>query len=377
MGDPYNAPPPSATDAAKAPTVYDVAGRAGVSIATVSRVLRTPDAVREATRDRVLAAIRELGYVPSGNARALAGKRTGVLGLFFPGNDAIDAEDRPGVVTNGGVRVVDDRNPTRAQASGNLYFDEVLRGAEVEAWRQGFALMVAAGRGSSRDVIVNDVAGRVDGLAVLASTVPDDLLAHVARRLPVVVVAGSWDHDTFDHVGVDNAEGMRVLANHVLARLGITDVAYVAGSTDSPDDAERLAGFRSALVDAGIDPGAVRVVHGDFGRSRARELAEALLDEHVPRAIISSNDQAALGVLDAVQARGLRVPEDVVLTGFDGIDAARFSTPPLTTVHQPMADLGRAAVRAVVDRIASPNAPARSVRLPVEVLLRASCPPSL
>ncbi len=238
--------------------------------------------------------------------------------------------------------------------------------------------MVAAGRGSSRDVIVNDVAGRVDGLAVLAQTVPDDLLEHVARRIPVVVLADDRRSHGFDSVSVDNAAGMRTLASHVIGRLGIRSLAYLAGPIDSPDDMERSAGFRQALADNGLAASDVRVVHGDFGRARARELASALFDgAAVPRAVICSNDQSALGVLDAAGARGLRVPEDVVVTGFDGIDAGRFSAPPLTTVHQPMGELGRAAVRAIVDRFERREGPPRAVRLPVEVLLRESCPPAL
>ncbi len=358
------------------PTVYDVAAASGVSIATVSRVLRTPDAVREGTRDRVQAAIRHLGYVPSGNARALAGKRTGVIGLLLPGFDVVP-DERPGLVTDGGVRVVDDRRHVTQPFASNLYFDEVLRGAETEAWQRGLALMVAAGRGPSRDVIVNDVAGRVDGLAVLAQTVPDELLEHVARRVPVVVLADDRRSHGFDSVSVDNAAGMRTLAAHVIGRLGIRSIAYVAGPIDSPDDQERSAGFRQALDDHGVEPRTVRTVHGDFGRARARELAVALLADTPPRAIVCSNDQSALGVLDAVLAAGLRVPEDIVVTGFDGIDAGRFSTPRLTTVHQPMGELGRAAVVAIVDRLERREGPPRAVRLPVEVLLRESCPPTL
>ena len=359
------------------PTVYDVASAAGVSIATVSRVLRTPDAVREGTRDRVQAAIRTLGYVPSGNARALAGKRTGVVGLLLPGFDVVP-DERPDLVTDGGVRVVDDRRHVTQPFSSNLYFDEVLRGAETEAWQRGLALMVAAGRGSSRDVIVNDVAGRVDGLAVLAQTVPDDLLEHVARRIPVVVLADDRRSHGFDSVSVDNAAGMRTIGAHVIGRLGIRSLVYLAGPIDSPDDMERSAGFRQALDDHGVPASSVRVVHGDFGRVRARELAAQLLEgAEVPRAIVCSNDQSALGVLDAAGARGVRVPEDLVVTGFDGIDAGRFSTPPLTTVHQPMGALGRAAVRAIVDRLERREGPPRAMRLPVEVLLRESCPPSL
>ncbi|GAB3454599.1 LacI family DNA-binding transcriptional regulator [Kineococcus endophyticus] len=364
----------------RTPTVYDVADRASVSIATVSRVLRTPDAVREATRERVLDAVRDLGYVPSGNARALAGRKTGVIGLCFPGHDALEEEDRPAPELTDGVRVVDDRRRGAAPQSPNLYFDEVLRGAEVEAWRRGFALMVAAGRGPARDVIVNDIAGRVDGLAVLARTVSDDLLVHVARRLPVVLLAdaartGAEPPDGLDHVSVDNAAGMQALVTHVVERLGVRDLVYVAGPADSPDDAERQRGLFAALDAAGLDRAVVEHVRGDFRRDTGDAAVADLLGRRVPRALVCANDQSALGALDALRRRGLRVPDDVYVTGFDGLDVGRFTEPPLTTVAQPMAELGRAAVRAVVDRLADPGAPLLSSRLPVQVLLRESCPP--
>jgi LacI family transcriptional regulator len=357
----------------RTPTVYDVADRASVSIATVSRVLRTPDAVREATRERVLTAVRDLGYVPSGNARALAGRRTGVIGLCFPGHDGLEG-DRVPPRTDGGVRVVDDRRHGAPAGGSNLYFDEVLRGAEVEAWRRGFALMVAAGRGPSREVIVNDIAGRVDGLAVVARTVSTDLLTHVARRIPVVVLADSTHADGFDHVSVDNAAGMHALVSHVVGTLGVRDLVFVAGPADSPDDAERQSGLRSALAAHGLAD--VPQLAGEFRRDTAYAAVAGLLATRTPRALVCANDQSALGALDAVREKGLRVPEDVYVTGFDGIDVARFTEPPLTTVAQPMAELGRVAVQAVVDRLEAPAAPLLATRLGVEVLLRESCPPA-
>ena len=358
-----------------APTVYDVAEEAGVSIATVSRVLRRPDAVRQATREKVLAAVRTLGYVPSGTARALAGRRNGVIGLLLPGFDVlpeVDTDSSPGR-----VRIVDDRRHASAPATEHLYFDEVLRGAEAEAWLQGFALMIAAGRGSSHEMLVNDVAGRVDGLAVMAGTVSDELLDHVVRRIPVVMLADDRSRPDFDSVSVDNAEGMRSIVSHVVRTLGIRSLAYIAGPLDSPDDLERLAGFRLALAEAGMGEHDVRIVHGDFSAERARSIAVSLMDEGTPRAIICSNDQAALGVLDVLAERNVRVPEDVVVTGFDGIDAGRFSSPRLTTVRQPMIELGRAAVRRIVERLEDDDASPRNTRLAVELLLRESCPPEL
>ena len=377
----------------KAPTVYDVAAHAAVSIATVSRVLRRPDDVRPETRTRVLDSVRALGYVPSGAARGLAGRRHGVLGLFLPGHDAIDEPEPDWAVLTDSSRIplLDDREARVAGpvATGghwsnpaNLYFDEVLRGAEVESWRRGFALMVAAGRGSSRDVMVNDIAGRVDGLAVLARTVPDELLAHVSRRIPVVVLADSRPGDDLDHVSVDNVAGMRALTEFVLERHGVRDVAYVAGPADSPDEADRHRGFDEAVGAAGARdagggaPVRVRVEPGDFSRDGGRRAGEALLTsgEELPRAVVCANDQTALGVLDVLGRAGVDVPGRVLVAGFDGIEAGRFSTPRLTTVRQPMGELGRVAVRSIVERLADPGRPPQRVTLPVEVLLRESCP---
>jgi LacI family transcriptional regulator len=416
----------------KAPTVYDVAAHAGVSIATVSRVLRRPDDVRPETRARVLDSVRSLGYVPSGAARGLAGRRHGVLGLFLPGHDGIDLpepdwdrvadasripliDDREGrptppAPTGSGTRITAGTTadaPRTASNPANLYFDEVLRGAEVESWRRGFALMVAAGRGSSREVMLNDIAGRVDGLAVLAQTVPDDLLAHVSRRIPVVVLADSRPGDELDHVSVDNAAGMRALTEFVLGRVAgepraageksergdglepagsrsrVADLVYVAGPGDSPDEADRHRGFDQAVAAAtaaatrqGHGPVRVRVERGDFSREGGRRAGEALVasPDPLPQAVVCANDQSALGVLDAFVAHGVDVPGRVAVTGFDGIEAGRFSTPRLTTVRQPMNDLGRVAVRTIVTRLTDPTAPPQRVTLPVEVLLRESCP---
>ena len=358
---------------AKAPTVYDVAERSGVSIATVSRVLRSPGAVREHTRERVLAAVTELGYVPSAAARGLAARRTNVIGLFFPGHDETVPDQPVDSARGETVPIVDDDSDTSSDTE-NLYFDEVLRGAEIEAWRRGFALMVAAGRGSSREALVTDIAGRVDGLAVLARTVPDELLAYVARRIPVVVLAGAQRADDFDHVSASNGPGMRTLANYVLQDHGVRDVVYVAGPADSPDDAERLAGFRDALADSGLAESSVRIVRSDFTREGGRATAARILAVERPRAILCSNDETALGVLDILEQRGIRVPADVLVTGFDGITAGRHSRPRLTTVHQPMVELGRAAVHAITARLDDPTLLPQAFTLPVEVVLRESCP---
>lgn len=345
----------------KTPTVYDVAERAAVSIATVSRVLRSSGPVTEATRDRVLAAVRELGYVPSASARGLAARRTNVIGLFFPGHDDLVGDDAIPLGQTA-VPIVSEADDT--PENENLYYDEVLRGAEIEAWRHGFALMVASAKGASLESLVNDLAGRVDGLAVLSGTVPPELLAHVSRRIPVAILAGSGGGDDFDHVGANNGPGMRALADHLVAE-GLTEVDYVAGPEGSVDDAERFAGFTGVLTPR-------RLYRGDFTRASGREVARAMVD--LPRVVVCANDQMALGVLDVLVERGIRIPEDVAVTGFDGIAAGRHSRPTLTTVHQPMAELGRAAIHAITRRLDDPSIPRQQFTLPVRVVLRESCP---
>lgn len=361
---------------AKAPTVYDVASDAGVSIATVSRVLRRPAEVRESTRERVMASVRELGYVPSGSARGLAARRTGALGLYFPGFDAMDdlgeLEDLS-VDDSPGYSMVYDLGGAPESHQFNLYFDEVLRGAELEAWRRGFALTVAVGRGGLAAEAVRDMAGRVDGLLVLSQSVPDAALAQIARRIPIVVLASTADGAPFDSVSVSNCEGMHALAAHVITGLTSRDIAYVAGPLDSPDDTDRWVGFVAALNERGIDSGDVIVRRGEFTRASGRLAgADLVASGTVPKAIICANDQMGLGVLDALKGAGIRVPQDVVVTGFDGIEAANLSTPRLTTVHQPMELVGRAAIQLMQRRLENPEAEPASMKLPVKVLLRES-----
>ncbi|SDK02953.1 transcriptional regulator, LacI family [Cryobacterium psychrotolerans] len=357
----------------KPPTVYDVAAHAGVSIATVSRVLRRPDDVRASTREHVLATVRELGYVPSASARSLAARRTGVLGLYFPGFDAMEELDEAEFNQSEPVNVIVDMPDSGEVRPPNLYFDEVLRGSELEAWRRGFALLVGVGRGTNPEEMVSDIAGRVDGMAVLARSVPDALLDHISRRIPIVLVAGPRRGDNFDHVSVSNVEGMRTLTEHLIDRHGVRAPVFIGGPVDSPDDAERYEGFVQALAARDIDPAALPMLRGDFSRMQARSIAEGLVAAgELPRAVVCSNDQMALGVLDVLRRRGIRVPEDVIVTGFDGIEAGRQSTPRLTTVHQPMVDLGRAAVRAMLSRLDKRDQPPISLRLPVQVLLRES-----
>ncbi|MEU1494968.1 LacI family DNA-binding transcriptional regulator [Streptomyces sp. NPDC005776] len=346
-----------------APTVYDVAERSGVSIATVSRVYRTPESVRAQTRERVLDAARELGYVPSGNARGLASRTTGVLGLCFPDYADPDAE-------------ADAEADSDADDAVMLYSDQIIRGMERAARRHGYALLIAASLEGGPESLVAKVAGRVDGFAVLAQTVPTEDLEVISRRLPVVMLAGPREIDHLDHIVVANADGERELTRHLIEDHGLRRLAFVGGDTDSPDAEARFRGFQEACRDAGLpvpDEPALRTTM--MKQAEGALAAESLLDRagERPEAMLFANDQMAVGALRALARRGVRVPLDMAVTGFDGIPLGRIVQPPLTTVRQPIRRLGEQAVELLVQRLNNTGSEPVSLTLPVSVIRRASC----
>ncbi|MFJ4882451.1 LacI family DNA-binding transcriptional regulator [Streptomyces sp. NPDC088731] len=346
-----------------APTVYDVAERSGVSIATVSRVYRTPDSVRAQTRERVLEAARQLGYVPSGNARGLASRTTGVLGLCFPDMADPDAE-------------ADAEADSDADDAVMLYSDQIIRGMERAARRHGYALLIAASMEDGPESVVAKVAGRVDGFAVLAQTVPTEDLEVISRRLPVVMIAGPREIDHLDHIVVANADGERELARHLIEDHGLRRLAFVGGEVESPDAEARFLGFRQACRDAGLPvPDAPDLRAEMMTQAEGARAAEALLDRagERPDGMLFANDQMAVGALRALERRGVRVPEDIAVTGFDGIPLSRIVQPPLTTVRQPIRRLGEQAVELLVQRLGNSGAEPVSLMLPVSLIRRASC----
>ncbi len=371
---------------AKRPTVYDVAQRAGVSIATVSFAFRQPGRVRESTRRAVIEAARELGYVPSASARGLAENRTGALGLFS--FDMLLESDG----TLGGRPVREDPGPffagpgdaaPRAFADDAdredfrvfpLYVDEVQRGFELECARRGRALLIGKGpREEGAGVI--DIASRVDGIALFPGAQSEEFLRRLARRLPVVAFAMPWGPGEVHHVRVDNVGGSRALTEHLVRAHGRTRVEFV-GAVEMTDYAERFEGMRAALADAGspvpdavLDPTPLAtddpfpVVRHLVAHDRAA----------LPDALVCASDQHALELLCVLRDLGVRVPDDVAVTGFDGVAAGRMFTPSLTTCRQPMEAMGRLAVDILTASLEDPEAPPVDVTLPVRPLFRESC----
>jgi LacI family transcriptional regulator len=333
-------------------TIYEVAQRSGVSTATVSRVMADGKGFSEATRERVRNTAAELGWVPSGPARGLASKRAGVVGLLFP----------------------DLGQSGEAEEESPLYVDQVIRGAERAATSVGDAVMIAATRTASGRDLAFSIAGKTDGLVVMARSLSEADIAALSRSVPVVVLAGCSAEDGPDFVGADNRSGSREITAHLIEVHGHTDLTFLAGPADSPDSGERFQGFCEALWQAGLPVPSEPTATGGFTEAGGRQAVAAVLAAgRAPRAIVCGNDEMAIGALIALRARRLRVPADVAVTGFDDIAAAHHVRPGLTTVRQPMRELGEQSVRMLLGRIADPAAPRQSVILPTRTVIRRSC----
>jgi LacI family transcriptional regulator len=333
-------------------TIYEVAKRSGVSTATVSRVMADGKGFSSATRERVLATARELGWVPSGQARGLASRRAGIVGLLFP--------------DLGGSGDAEEESP--------LYVDQVIRGAERAATAVGDAVLIAATRSASGRDLAFSVAGKVDGLVVMARSLSDEDTAVISRSVPVVVLARQFASGGQDFVGTENRGGSREVTTHMIDVHGCRDLVFLAGPAESPDSQERFAGFAEAMAEADLPVPRRPTAVGGFTEAGGRLAVQRMLAEgRQPQAIVCGNDEMAIGALAAIRAAKLRVPADIAVTGFDDIAAARHGRPALTTVRQPMRELGERAVRMLLDRIADPAAPPKSAVLPTETVIRRSC----
>jgi LacI family transcriptional regulator len=342
------------------PTIYDVARMAGVSIASVSRVLNGRRNPREETRERVLQAVAELGFVPDGAARALSGRLKEVVGVVI-------RRVRWVATSEGGF----------AEEDESLQFTDVInRGIELAAQRQGFNLLL-----SSVDAEDHDVSGRLlalarksDGLILHDRVLEPDKLDQLSRRVPIVTLANVATPTT-TNVHSDNSAGMRDMARHLLADHGYRTLAFVAGLADSPDSLARgeTIAAEAAAADATLLTGPQW--QGNYYAAGGARVIERLFADGaaLPRAIVCVNDQTALGVMYALAQHGVDVPGDVAVTGFDDIPMARHLRPQLTTVRQPMQEIGATAFDVLHSMISNGGRAEPDVTLPTRLIVRASC----
>lgn len=300
-------------------TIRDVAREAGVSVASASRSLNGLDNVTDATRDRVLEAAQRLRYLPHSAARSLSTRRSDVIGVMLP--------DLHGE-----------------------FFSEIIRGADLAARERGLHLLVSTSHGDATEAAaaMRAMRGRVDGLLLMSPYVDEHLLAdNLAADLPTVLINTRVENGSFASFCVDNYTGAVAVVKH-LASSG-RPVALIAGPADNLESQERRRGYRDAL---GGREGLV--LDGDFTEESGFR-AGLRLAEMSPRpiAVFAANDMMAIGCLLALAERGVRVPQDVALAGFDDVPVARLVRPALTTVHTNIADLGRRALERLALEIES------------------------
>ncbi|WP_128378710.1 LacI family DNA-binding transcriptional regulator [Streptomyces cavernae] len=337
------------------PTLEEVAARAGVGRGTVSRVINGSPRVSDATRAAVEAAVAELGYVPNTAARALAANRTDAIALVVPEPE------------------------TRFFAEP--YFSDVLRGvgAELSETEMQLLLIFAGSDRERRRLAQYLAAHRVDGVLLVSVHADDplpDLLAQL--EIPAVISGRRSADETLPSVDSDNFGGGRSAAQHLIAQ-GRHTIAHLAGRLDVYGAQRRIDGYRDALREAGREVDETLIAPGDFTEEGGRRAMADLLARHPSvDAVFAGSDVMAAGARQALREAGRRIPDDVALVGFDDSAIARHLDPPLTSVRQPIEEMGRAMIdlllAEIADRrpVASRGLDRRQVVLPTELVVRAS-----
>jgi DNA-binding LacI/PurR family transcriptional regulator len=307
----------------------------------VSRVLNDHPNVRAHTRERVLAAIRELAYRPNAAARTLVTRRTHTLGVI-----SVD---------------------TMLYGPTSMLYG--FERAAHDAYFVSIASLPALDRRSMLDAVDRFVGQGVEGIVVIATHDSGvAALAHVPPEVPIVAL-GCGTHATITSVAVDNEAGAATATRYLLG-LGHRTVHHIAGPASNLDAEERVGGWRQALREAGAPEPAV--LAGDWSAASGYELGRQLADEPDLTAIFCGNDTMALGALRALTERGLRIPQDVSVVGFDDVPDASYYMPPLSTVRQDFGEVGRQALNVLVDRMSGASAAGLRVRVDTELIVRQS-----
>lgn len=323
-------------------TIYDVAAAAGVSIATVSRVLSRPDVVAQQTRSKVEAAIAELDYVPTGSARSLAARHNGALGLVLP------------------------------ELTGP-YYSELLMGFEAAAATAGQTVLLMLTR-AKEDLpgALRQLAAKVDGLAIFGSMgVPEQVLTSLSRTVPVIVIAGRPAAGV-EVVTAENRGSAKTLTSHVIDH-GRSRLLFIGDPDSAPDISDRYAGFVDAHVGRSIRtaPPAVAI---PFVEAEGVAIADAVAAGTIDAdALVCANDELALAVVHRLKSLGVNVPGDVAVVGYDDVMAARYVDPGLTTVRQPVREIGSLVAARLRDRIGGAAPHPEATVLPTDLVVRSSC----
>jgi len=332
-------------------TQQDVARMARVSYMTVSRVVNNQPNVRQGTRERVLKAIRKLSYHPHAAARALSAGQTRNIGMIFPPEEDILAR---------------------------AYFTELSVKLERNLSSRGYHLFLGSIRSGTEDPALHRLIAerKVDGLIIFAPAVDDANVRLLgAEKVPFVAIHGRSRDARYSFVDTDNGAGMRLVLDHVMG-LGHRRIAFVCGRLQEINARERLVTYQRFLKSRAIDRDEQLIFHGDWSLESGYDSFVALYGmDRRPTAVVFSNDQMALGGIKAAHDRGVSLPQEVSITGYDDIKYASFSSPSLTTIRQPIDEIARIAVDLILEQIRNEVFGQRIVLQP-QLIVRSSTAPA-
>jgi LacI family transcriptional regulator len=327
-------------------TIIEVAAEAGVSFGTVSRVINNDVHVRKETRERVQKAMDKLGFVANRQARSLAGGKSDSIGVLVPD-------------------------------LGTGYIGEIIRGIDAELSLTDLDMILyTTHRTASKEAnyVANLARGMVDGLLLVLPRRPGDFIDSLTHQnMPFVLIDHQGTGGECPAVGAANWQG-GYNATEYLIKLGHQRIGFITGWMDLGCALDRLDGYRSALRTYHIPTAPELIYEGTFFQPDGYAGASALLElPQPPTAIFASNDVMAMGAMDAVRNRGLRVPDDVSVIGFDDIPQAAMIRPALTTISQPLEKMGRVATQMLLDLLRHPEKEANRIELPTQLIVRDSC----
>jgi len=337
-------------------SIKEIAERAGVSIATVSKTINNYPDVNPKTREKILKIAKELNYFPNAVARSLVQKKTNTIGVFF-GNNVNSGFDHP-------------------------FFLDVISAVREVAGNAGYDLLVFTNKNKERATYTTLCRERsVDGVVLLLTGEgkkrTEQLVELQESGIPCLAIDIPLESERCTYVESDNYSGAKTAVRHLI-ELGHRRIALIGGDEISKTSYDRLRGYQDALMEhqIGVDPGLIRL--GYFSKERAKEEAMSLLEQKPDiSAFFAVSDEMAIAVMQAVQSLGRRIPEDISVVGFDDIKEAEYTAPPLTTIRQDKYGLGSQAASLLLQIIDNPEFPCQPVTLPCQLIARGSTAPFL
>jgi LacI family transcriptional regulator len=327
-------------------TIKEVALEAGVSIATVSRVFNDSPLVNIRTRKKVKKIARDLKYFPNANARSLSRRKTDTFGVILP------------------------------DLFGE-FFSEVIRGADQTAQKKLYNLLLSSSHNNPAEIAdaLNAMKGRVDGIIIMSPLVSADALnQNLPTTLPAILLNCVVEDDAYDSIIIDNYIGAQKVVTHLIQH-GHDRIAIIKGSDENYEASERLRGYRAALQSGGCNALPALEIEGDFSEESGYAVVNRILSmKPEPTAIFASNDSMAIGAIKALHDRGIAIPDDVALVGFDDIPIVRYMKPALTTVNVPIHEMGKLAVEKLIQAVEGKNNHTKErIVFPTKLVIRESC----